>query len=590
MRGRRGPPGSSTRPSARPSSSSATTGTSTRSTPAATGRPMSCRRRHPAGGRSSWTRTDRTVAVPPGVHLDLGATAKALAADRAADRIADALGCGVLVNLGGDVAVSGSAPDRRVGRRHRRRRARRSADAVDQVVHPLTPAAWPRPGPRRGRGYADGRTVHHIVDPWTGDPAAPVWSLVSTAGGQLRGGQCLEHGRGGVGDDAVGTWPDLGVPARLVAPTGSVVHVGDWPRTTRPARSSCRRRRRGRRRRRTGCSDARHLLDHPLVHHPGHRHRGPGAADRDHGASGSSPPGGRRSRSWPAVRPAPTCTSGCRCWPWCSWPSTCSPRCSTPTSIWGGPSIVVPFASPYRPLWTGLGTVAVDLMVAVAVSSALRQRISARTWRGIHWLAYGSWPVAMAHALGEGTDGLQLWMDVLAARVRRGGGRSLWPGGSPTTGGSRGRAVPGRRPHPGRPRPSDARRPRRPAGSSTGPPESSTVRTGRGRSPDDRNDREHDDPRIRRPASSPARPARSRAGLSGHLADHWRPRHPGRRRSAVEDRHPRSRRPVRTARSGWRRLPVRRQVAHDPIGRPAGPWWWSTPWRASRPAPRTACC
>jgi methionine sulfoxide reductase heme-binding subunit len=81
----------------------------------------------------------------------------------------------------------------------------------------------------------------------------------------------------------------------------------------------------------------------------------------------------------------------------------------------GWASIVVPFASPYRPVWTGLGTVGVDLILAVAVSSALRQRISARTWRSIHWLAYGSWPVALAHSLGEGTDGLKLWMDVLAA-------------------------------------------------------------------------------------------------------------------------------------------------------------------------------
>ncbi len=81
----------------------------------------------------------------------------------------------------------------------------------------------------------------------------------------------------------------------------------------------------------------------------------------------------------------------------------------------GWASIVVPFSSSYQPFWTGLGTVAVDLMLAVAISSALRQRISARTWRGLHWLAYGSWPVAMAHALGEGTDGTKLWMDALAA-------------------------------------------------------------------------------------------------------------------------------------------------------------------------------
>ncbi|MBF6555202.1 MAG: ferric reductase-like transmembrane domain-containing protein [Acidimicrobiales bacterium] len=80
----------------------------------------------------------------------------------------------------------------------------------------------------------------------------------------------------------------------------------------------------------------------------------------------------------------------------------------------GWAAIVVPFASPYRPVWTGLGTVGVDLILAVALSSALRQRISAATWRGIHWLAYGSWPVAMAHSLGMGTDASRLWMDGLA--------------------------------------------------------------------------------------------------------------------------------------------------------------------------------
>jgi methionine sulfoxide reductase heme-binding subunit len=80
----------------------------------------------------------------------------------------------------------------------------------------------------------------------------------------------------------------------------------------------------------------------------------------------------------------------------------------------GWAAVIVPFASPYRPVWTGLGTVGVDLILAVAISSALRQRIRARTWRGIHWLAYGSWPVAMSHSLGMGTDASKLWMDGLA--------------------------------------------------------------------------------------------------------------------------------------------------------------------------------
>ncbi len=80
----------------------------------------------------------------------------------------------------------------------------------------------------------------------------------------------------------------------------------------------------------------------------------------------------------------------------------------------GWASLVVQFVSHYSPLWTGLGTVSLDLVVAVMVSSALRQRISARAWRGIHWLAYGSWPVALAHALGEGSDSFRSWMVAVA--------------------------------------------------------------------------------------------------------------------------------------------------------------------------------
>ncbi len=78
-------------------------------------------------------------------------------------------------------------------------------------------------------------------------------------------------------------------------------------------------------------------------------------------------------------------------------------------------ALVVPFASSYRPGWIALGTIGVDLTLAVTISSTLRQRISARTWRGLHWLAYGSWPLAMAHALGMGTDAAKGWMLALAA-------------------------------------------------------------------------------------------------------------------------------------------------------------------------------
>ncbi len=72
--------------------------------------------------------------------------------------------------------------------------------------------------------------------------------------------------------------------------------------------------------------------------------------------------------------------------------------------------VVVPFASAYRPAWLGLGAVALDLLVAVVVTSLLRGRLSRRVWRAVHWLAYACWPLAVAHGLGIGSDNRQPWM------------------------------------------------------------------------------------------------------------------------------------------------------------------------------------
>ena len=72
--------------------------------------------------------------------------------------------------------------------------------------------------------------------------------------------------------------------------------------------------------------------------------------------------------------------------------------------------VVVPFASNYQPLWLGLGTVALDLMLAVVVTSLLRSRMGHRAWRAVHWLAYASWPVALVHGIGIGTDTGADWM------------------------------------------------------------------------------------------------------------------------------------------------------------------------------------
>ena len=65
---------------------------------------------------------------------------------------------------------------------------------------------------------------------------------------------------------------------------------------------------------------------------------------------------------------------------------------------------LVPFVSAYRPVWLGLGAVAFDLLLALVVTSLLRARLGYRLWRQIHWLAYASWPVALLHALGTGSD------------------------------------------------------------------------------------------------------------------------------------------------------------------------------------------
>jgi sulfoxide reductase heme-binding subunit YedZ len=70
---------------------------------------------------------------------------------------------------------------------------------------------------------------------------------------------------------------------------------------------------------------------------------------------------------------------------------------------------VIPFRSPYRPLWLGLGAVAVDLLIALIVTSLLRGRIGYRAWRAVHWVAYACWPVALVHGLGTGTDVRQGW-------------------------------------------------------------------------------------------------------------------------------------------------------------------------------------
>jgi sulfoxide reductase heme-binding subunit YedZ len=75
-----------------------------------------------------------------------------------------------------------------------------------------------------------------------------------------------------------------------------------------------------------------------------------------------------------------------------------------------GLAALVPFGSYYRTLWLGLGAIAFELLLAIVATSLLRRYIGARVWRAIHWLAYVSWPVAVLHGIGTGTDRTALWM------------------------------------------------------------------------------------------------------------------------------------------------------------------------------------
>lgn len=172
-------------------------------------------------------RDRRTLSVPAGVELDLGATAKARCADLAAGAVVAATGAGTLVSLGGDLAVAGPAPDRgwtiRVADRH---------DATDDdpgVTVAVTSGGLATSGTAARRWQRGGRLLHHIVDPATSKPAPECWRTVTVAAPS-----CLEANTAStaavvVGRAAPALLADRRVHARLVAADGTVVAVGGWP-------------------------------------------------------------------------------------------------------------------------------------------------------------------------------------------------------------------------------------------------------------------------------------------------------------------------------------------------------------------------
>jgi thiamine biosynthesis lipoprotein len=168
-----------------------------------------------------------TVCVPAGVELDFGATAKALAADRAARAAADATGAGVLVSLGGDIAVAGSAPaDGWTVRVTDDHAAGLDAPGVDVDIFSGGLATSSTTVRHWQRGDDQ---LHHVIDPSTGRPAGGPWRTVSVAAGSCVDANLASTAAIVMGAEAPGWLEDQGLPARLVARDGSVVVVAGWP-------------------------------------------------------------------------------------------------------------------------------------------------------------------------------------------------------------------------------------------------------------------------------------------------------------------------------------------------------------------------
>ena len=169
----------------------------------------------------------RTVRAPAGVELDLGATAKALAADRAARRVFGATASGVLVSLGGDIAVAGPPPP-----------AGWSVRIAEDHAEPLD-----GPGPvvaiTSGGLATSGTTVrawtsregslHHIIDPRTGRTARGHWRTVSVAAASCVDANTASTAAIVIGEEAPDWLAKGGLPARLVRYDGAVTVVGGWP-------------------------------------------------------------------------------------------------------------------------------------------------------------------------------------------------------------------------------------------------------------------------------------------------------------------------------------------------------------------------
>ena len=359
-------------------------------------------RAHVRGGWQTieFDRDLRMVRVPRGVELDLGATAKAWAADRAARAVHEATGSGVLVSLGGDIATAGGGPPGgwriHVTDDHRAR-----PDAPGQTLT-IADGGLATSSVAVRRWVHRGAPMHHIIDPRSGAPVHAVWRTVSVAAGDCTDANIASTAAIVRGAEAPAWLAARSLPARLVAPNGEVQTVAGWP------------------------------------------HGGPRGAGR--GVSSMLAVGGGPSAYWYLTRSTGAVAlvlltvslalgvADVRRYATARWPrfvidglhrnvsllAVVFVVLHVLTSVLDGfapislTAAVIPFISSYRPIWLGLGALSFDLLLALIFTSLLRARVSHRAWRITHWTAYACWPIALIHSFGTGSDARSAWLLLLS--------------------------------------------------------------------------------------------------------------------------------------------------------------------------------
>jgi thiamine biosynthesis lipoprotein ApbE len=173
-------------------------------------------------------RTNGTARVPAGVKLDLGATAKAWAADRAAEAASRASGCGALVSIGGDIATSGTGPD--AGWKIRVTDDHRSDCSAPGQTITIDSGGLATSSTTVRRWRKGGHAMHHIIDPCTGAPVRSNWRTVSVAAANCADANIAATAAIVRARSAPQWLVDAGLPARLVDLDGNVTAVAAWPR------------------------------------------------------------------------------------------------------------------------------------------------------------------------------------------------------------------------------------------------------------------------------------------------------------------------------------------------------------------------